>query len=99
MDRIFHVTTPEKWAAAGDDYEHGSLAAEGFIHCSFAEQVAGVLSRYFSDVVEVTILEIDPSMLTSKLVVESSTNGEKFPHVYGPINRHAVVDAETRKLR
>jgi len=99
MDRIYHVALPEKWTAAGDLYEHESLTAEGFIHCSFAEQLDGVLSRYFNGESEVTILEIDPAKLKSKLVVEPSTNGEKFPHVYGAINRDAVVFAETRRLR
>ena len=99
MDRIFHVALPEKWAAAGDQYEHESLATEGFIHCSFADQLEGVLLRYFRGVEGVTILEIDPAKLTSKLVIEPSTNGEKFPHVYGRIDRNAVVGSETRKLR
>jgi uncharacterized protein (DUF952 family) len=100
MDRIFHVAVPEKWASvSGGQYEHASLAAEGFIHCSFADQLDGVLSRYFSNVGEVTILEIDPARLTSKLVIEPSTNGERFPHIYGPIDLDAVVATETRKLR
>ena len=99
MDRIYHVALPEKWASAGDHYEHESLEAEGFIHCSFAEQLDGVLSRYFNGASEVTILEIEPAMLTSRLVVEPSTNGERFPHIYGVINRDAVISAETRKLR
>lgn len=98
MERIYHVALPEKWTAAGDQYEHESLAVEGFVHCSFAGQLEGVLSRYFSGVSDVTILEIDPRKLTSELVVEPSTNGEKFPHVYGAINRGAVVGIETRKL-
>jgi uncharacterized protein (DUF952 family) len=98
MKRIFHVALPEKWAVAGDLYEHESLATEGFIHCSFAEQLDGVLSRYFDGATEVSILEIDPAKLTSKLVIEPSTNGEGFPHIYGAINREAVVGAELRKL-
>lgn len=99
MDRIYHVALSESWASASELYEHESLAAEGFIHCSFAEQLDGVLSRYFNAVTEVTILEIDPAKLRSELVVEPSTNGEKFPHVYGPIDRDAVIVATTRKLR
>lgn len=99
MDRIYHVALPEKWTSASDLYEHASLATEGFIHCSFAEQLDAVLSRYFNGVSEVTILEIDPTKLTSRLVIERSTNAEMFPHVYGVINRDAVVSAELRKLR
>ena len=98
--RIYHIALPENWKAAqGEYYEHESLVAEGFIHCSFDEQLETVLKRYFSNVGLVTILEIDPSKLTSKLVVEPSTNGERFPHIYGPIDLKAVVATENRKLR
>jgi uncharacterized protein (DUF952 family) len=79
-------------------YEAESLASEGFIHCSFTEQIDDVLRRYYKHAGRVTILEIDASRLTSTLVVEPSTGGEKYPHVYGPINVEAIVGAEDRTL-
>jgi|SRR4051812_27378287 uncharacterized protein (DUF952 family) len=98
---IYHIVLPEKWdEAAGDEfYEADSLATEGFIHCSFAEQIEGVLERYYSGVNRVIILQIDPSKLTSKLVDEPSTNNEIYPHIYGRINRDAVVEIEEREQR
>ena len=37
---IYHIVLPEAWAAFdGDLYKHESLAAEGFIHCSFDHQL------------------------------------------------------------
>jgi len=97
---VFHVVLPEKWAEASDKdlYEAESLATEGFIHCSFAGQLDGVLERYYSGVERVIILEIDPTRLTSRLVEEPSTNDEIYPHVYGPINTNAVVGAEEKIL-
>jgi uncharacterized protein (DUF952 family) len=97
--RIYHIVLPEKWAEVrGDSYEHDSLSAEGFIHCSFEDQIDDVLSRYFGGITSVNILEIDPAKLTSKLVIEPSTNGERYPHIYGSINVDAVTNVEARKL-
>jgi len=97
--KIYHIVSPDKWnGLQGASYEHESLATEGFIHCSFDEQLDEVLKRYFGGVRTVTILEIDPAKLTSRLVVEPSTNGESFPHIYGPINIDSVVGTEVRQL-
>ena len=97
--RIFHVVLPDVWDNFhGALYEADSLDAEGFIHCSFDEQLDGVLQRYYSSVPKVKILEIDATKLDSKLVVEPSTGGESYPHVYGPINREAIVAVEDRAL-
>ena len=48
---IYHVVTEATWQHALQQgfYEAESLAAEGFIHTSKAEQVAGVLERYYKD--------------------------------------------------
>jgi len=97
--RIYHIVLPDIWSAfEGSTYEAESLAAEGFIHCSFAEQLDAVLKRYYSNANEVTILEIDPEKLRSRLVVEPSTGGENYPHIYGPINVDAIVSTERRKI-
>src|SRR6476659_6885402 len=97
--KIFHIVLPDVWADfAGTHYEAESLASEGFIHCSFEDQLDAVLKRYYSGRDEVVILEIDPDKLDSKLVVEPSTGGENYPHVYGPINRDAIVKSERKTL-
>jgi uncharacterized protein (DUF952 family) len=97
--KIYHIVLPEVWeTSAGPHYEAESLASEGFIHCSFEDQLDAVLKRYYSGRDEVVILEIDPVKLDSKLVVEPSTGGENYPHIYGTINRDAIVATETRKL-
>lgn len=89
---IYHLVLPEAWAAFdGDLYAHPSLAAEGFIHCSFAHQLDAVISRYYSDAERLFVLEIESDKLTSKLVSEPSTGGEEYPHIYGPIDRDAIL--------
>jgi uncharacterized protein (DUF952 family) len=98
---IYHIVLPEKWAvvSVNEFYEAESLATEGFIHCSFAEQLDGVLERYYSGVDRVIILEIDPAKLRSKLIEEPSTHNEIYPHIYGKINKDAVVGIEEREQR
>lgn len=97
---IYHIVLPEVWADAKDNtfYEAESLATEGFIHCSYADQLGGVLERYYSGVEEIVVLSIDANKLTSPLVSEPSTNDEPYPHIYGPINLDAVTRAETRPV-
>jgi uncharacterized protein (DUF952 family) len=96
---IYHVVLPEVWAHFKDkDFYHAmSLQSEGFIHCSFAPQLDGVLQRYYAKEKKVLILTIETEKLRSKLIEEPSTNNEIYPHIYGEINRDAVVGIEERK--
>ena len=97
---FYHITTPEQWAAqeAQDFYTADSLDTEGFIHCSFAEQVDKTLSLYFKGMEKIWLLTIDSELLTSKLIVEGSRDGELFPHIYGVVNKTAIVDRVERML-
>jgi uncharacterized protein (DUF952 family) len=95
MATIYHVTTVADWATAKQKgfYEHPSLKAEGFIHCSQEHQVAGVLERYFAGQTHLVKLVIDTDKLTSKLVFDwSPSTADTFPHVYGTINIDAVIN-------
>lgn len=95
MPIIYHVTTAADWQAALQKgyYEHPSLKAEGFIHCSQEQQVAGVLERYFAGQKDLLKLVIDTDKLTSKFVFDwSPSTADTFPHVYGSINLDAVID-------
>lgn len=91
--RIYHIASPAEWEAARlkGVYEAASLATEGFIHCSFDDQISGVFDRYYRGAGKLLVLEIDPELLKSELRIEPSTGGEEYPHIYGPINTEAVV--------
>ena len=93
---IYHIVLPEVWEKFKDKkfYEAESLASEGFIHCSFANQLETVLQRYYKGAEKVLILTIDTEKLTSKLVEESSTNNEIYPHIYGQINLDSVISQQ-----
>lgn len=88
---VFHIVRPIDWPPESDEYVHESLASEGFIHCSYEEQLPGVIERYYADDEQLVIVEIDPSQLTSTMKVEPSTGGELYPHIYGPINVDACM--------
>ena len=98
---IYHIVTPETWEHFKDksEYEAESLQTEGFIHCSYRNQLEDVLERYYKDSRKVLILHINPHYLTSEMIAEPSTGREIYPHIYGAINRAAIVDVEERILR
>ncbi len=97
MNLIYHIVSAEDWArqASLPTYEAASLQTEGFIHLSQKEQVAGTLSRYYQNVPDLLLLHIDVDKLTHELKYEVATNNESFPHVYGPLNKDAVVHIES----
>ena len=69
------------------------MKAEGFIHCSQENQVAGVLERYFAGKTNLVKLVIDTDKLTNRFVFEwSPSTADTFPHVYGVINLEAVME-------
>jgi uncharacterized protein (DUF952 family) len=95
MAIIYHVTTREEWKKAAENgtYTAPSLALENFIHCSKAEQVEGVLERYFKGQNDLVRLTIDTDKLTVPWQFDLAPSiNEEFPHVYGPINTDAVIE-------
>ncbi|MEZ0486065.1 DUF952 domain-containing protein [Fibrella aquatica] len=96
---IYHIVTEADWNRQADEpeYEAASLQTEGFIHLSTKEQVAGVLERYYQNVPNLLLLQIDPNKLIQSLRYELATNNEHFPHLYGKLNKDAVVMVEKIK--
>jgi glutathione S-transferase len=98
MERIFHVTRAVDWqlAQARGTYRMSTrdrtLEEEGFIHCSYANQVARVAATYFRDVDGLVVLVIDPHRVTAEIRDETSGGDERFPHIYGPLNLDAVTE-------
>ena len=95
MRTIYHLVLRGAWEQkAAGPYRADSLASEGFIHCSFAERVAWAANRFYADAVDLLVLHMDAGRLTSPLREEPCETGETFPHIYGPLNREAVVKVE-----
>jgi uncharacterized protein (DUF952 family) len=90
--RIFHIVDRQAWAdaAATGEYAPAAFAQDGFVHFSFAEQVARVANALYRDEPALIVVEIDPAGLD--VVVEDCYDaGEQFPHVYRPIPTGAAV--------
>lgn len=96
MATIYHITTKEWWAKFEDldYYESPTLNEEKFIHLSTAEQVLGVLERYYSGQTDLLKLHVDTEKLSAELKFEQATNNEFFPHLFGRLNKSAVVVVE-----
>ncbi len=83
---ILHLVAGTDPSAPTTPYTHPSLEAEGFIHCCFQHQALKVIDRFFPKEGKIWGFEIEPSAMTSELRLEPSSNGECYPHIYGPIN-------------
>ena len=94
-DLIYHITSAGQWsrAQAAGAYRGDTLESEGFIHASIARQVMGVAHRFYQGRSGLVILCIDVDKLRSELRYEAADNGDHFPHIYGPLNTDAVVEA------
>lgn len=92
---LFHITTAGEWNAAltAGEYRPRGFAREGFIHCSYADQVQGVANRLFNGADDLVLLEIDTARLGCRIVDENLEGGSQlFPHVYGPLPVGAVLN-------
>jgi len=102
---IFHIASAADWEKAQREgsYRPESLAGEGFIHCSTAGQALRVANAFFRGRTGLLLLAIDEGRLRPALRWEGPAPpkpgamehgaGEKFPHLYGPLNVDAVVSA------
>ena len=103
-ERLYHLALARDWETdTAPEYAMSTLgrtvADEGFVHCSFAHQVQAVADRFYRGRPDVVLLEIDAGALTAPVKVESLGGPEAFPHIYGPLNRTAVLRAAPVPLR
>ncbi len=90
---ILHIALQSEWNQQEADafYQPAGLSTEGFIHCCTQMQLAGVLQRYYSNRKDLILLTLDEGRLSARLQYDPAPHGELFPHVYGPINKSAIV--------
>jgi uncharacterized protein (DUF952 family) len=88
--RIYHVASRNDWEQAlrsgvyTTSTRGRTLEQEGFLHAARADQLGGVLDRFYAGV------EIDTDLLDVTWR-EDHVGEETFPHVYGPLSTSAVV--------
>jgi uncharacterized protein (DUF952 family) len=99
---IYHLTSRDAWqlARSTNCYRAPSLDSQGFIHLSATpEQVQRVANALYAGANDLVVLVIDPSQLSAPLRYEppdptvptEHADGERFPHLYGPLDTSAVV--------
>lgn len=90
---IYHIATATDWEAHlnRNVYSPSAFEKEGFIHNCELRQLNGVLERYFQGRSDLLLLCISEEKLTSPLKYEAATNGDMFPHIYGEINKDAII--------
>ena len=89
-----HLTPVEYFDALDPykDYTPPDYEREGFIHCTDgADNLARVgNAHYRGDPRAFYVLTIDKERVHSPIKYEDA--GRIYPHVYGPLNRDAIVD-------
>ncbi|WP_215456283.1 DUF952 domain-containing protein [Streptomyces sp. ATCC 21386] len=99
---IYHVVSLDAWTARPDQpYAPSSLPEDGFVHCSpdEATTLAVVNAFYRNAPKPLHVLVLDEERLTARVEFEAAAPapppgvGEDvlFPHVFGPLDRDAVV--------
>ena len=91
--RTFHLTPADAWAASDTDapLRAPSLDDEGFIHCTTgaAEMVATANRHYRDDPRAFVVLTVDLARVTSPVRIEDARG--VYPHIFGPIDRRAIL--------
>ncbi len=93
MSLIYILCAPAVYEAAGraGEYAPDSLALEGFIHASPANQLTRVANKYYQANESLCVLTIDENKVSVPVKWETISNGDVYPHLYGPLNMDAVV--------
>jgi uncharacterized protein (DUF952 family) len=98
MQTIYHLAPSGRWRAwpAGEPYLPAEFEAEGFIHCTAGDELMlRIANRFYRDAAgDFVLLVIDPSRLSAPLKWEQAGDPTlpAFPHIYGPIDRAAIVE-------
>ena len=88
---IYHIATKTEWESQADapTYAPNRYKQDGFIHCSEQHQLEPVAESNFRGRDDLVLLELMPTKLNPETRYESGGR-EKYPHIYGPINKDAV---------
>jgi uncharacterized protein (DUF952 family) len=90
----YKILTAEQWAgfeAAGVFEGAPADVADGYIHLSTEEQVAGTLAKHFAGQSGLMLATVDLAALGDAVRWEESRGGALFPHVYAVLPRAAVI--------
>ena len=105
---VLHLMPVDSWRAwmAGGSYQPASLATEGFVHCTAGDDLMlSVANRFYAGADgEWVAVALETDRLTGEVrweapaypdgsAVPDGAAEPRFPHVYGRLDREAVVGA------
>lgn len=92
---LYKILPTAQWNAAQQHVPWAPIdRSDGFVHMSAAHQVRQTAAKHFAGDGDLTLLEIDPRRSATSIRWEVSRGGDHFPHVYGDIEREAVVGVD-----
>ncbi len=92
-DTAFKILAADQWATfLHDGVFTGAPVdlADGYIHMSTADQLEETLAKHFAGQTNLTIAEIDLTVLGDTVRWEVSRGNQLFPHIYGVLPMSAV---------
>lgn len=90
---IYHIVQKDKWQLFKSKtfYKTHSLEREGYIHCSFEDQVLKVANTFHKGQRDLLVLCIDDNKIKSIVKVEDLFNlNENYPHIYDELPKNAI---------
>ena len=87
------LTTPQMDSLLAEGTFAGAAVdlADGYIHLSTVEQLAGTLDKHFAGQVDLHLVAVDLSVLDDTVRWEQSRGNALFPHIYGALPMAAVL--------
>ncbi|NJR20521.1 MAG: DUF952 domain-containing protein [Hyphomonadaceae bacterium] len=92
---IYKIENAKIWAKAqAAGIYHGSALdlADGYIHLSAAEHVRATAHKYMAGQAGLVLIGVDGNTVGDTLKWEPARDGALFPHIYGTLPLHAVID-------
>lgn len=65
--------------------------ADGYVHLSTADQLAGTVDRHFAGQDDLHLAAVDLEALGPAIRWEEARGGALFPHLYGPLTLATVI--------
>ncbi|MEJ8547957.1 DUF952 domain-containing protein [Brevibacillus borstelensis] len=101
MDIIYCLVPKSYWEtwSGKETYLPRDYEQEGFIHATKGEELLRkVADRVYSDFAdELYVLVIEEQKIVSPVKYEQAKDGLLYPHIYGPLNKDAILEIREMK--
>lgn len=90
MTMILHIATRQEWENAQTlgIYRTRSLDTQGFIYCSYPDQLVKIANQLFHGHKDLVLLLIESNRVHSDVREDEGT--DTHPYIYGPLNLDSV---------